>query len=193
MAWDVLSQSQVVVGDCDLFAASFSFAARGHHKDVSGDDATAVTWRGAAAYIQKRKPRMVLLENVEELDRSEGDATRVIELLRQWGYTARDIHVQARDFGSFPTRLRIYFLAVLSGDAGGLGFRSFLETLQVMRIDPFPLDRFLIGGEVFQTTQEPDEDSETPQAKQRRVIQTPQEPDAGLEPPPPGEKAPDRE
>ena len=131
---------------------------------------------------------MVLLENVEELDRSEGDATRVIELLRQWGYTARAIHVQARDFGSFPTRLRIYFLAVLSGDAGGLGFRSFLETLQVMRIDPFPLDRFLIGGEVFQTTQEPGEDSETPQAKQRRVIQTPQEPDAGLDPPPPAKK-----
>ena len=172
MAWDVLSESQVVVGDCDLFAASFSFTSRSHHRHVDGDAAVAVTWRGAAAYIQKRKPRMVLLENVEELDRSDGlvsDATHIVGLLKQWGYTARAIHVQARDFGSFPARLRIYFLAVLARDDDGLGFRSFLETLQVMRIHPFPLDRFLIGEEVFQRMQEPDEDSEFRLAKRRRT------------------------
>ena len=74
---------------------------------------------GTVAYIQKRKPRMVMLENVEELDRSDGlvaDATHIVKLLRQWGYTARVVNVQARDFGSFPTRARIYFL-LLPGDS----------------------------------------------------------------------------
>ena len=162
MAWDLLSQSQVVVGDCDFFAAGFSCTARSRLSQKSGstvngiqnggNDATSVTWEGTAAYIQKRKPRMVLLENVEELDRSDGpvtDATHIVKLLRQWGYTARVVNVQARDFGSFPTRARIYFLAVLARDDDGLGFRSFMETLQLMHIDPFPLDRFLIGDEVF--------------------------------------------
>ena len=69
-----------------------------HHK-VNGDDAAAVTWRGAVVYIQKRKPRMVLLENVEELDRSDGpvsDDPHICELLEQWGYAARVIQAHPR-------------------------------------------------------------------------------------------------
>jgi site-specific DNA-cytosine methylase len=109
---------------------------------------------------------MVTLENVEELDRSDvTDATHIVKLLRQWGYTARVVIVQARDFGPFAARARVYFLAVLARDDDGLGFRSFMETLQLMRIDPFPLDRFLIGDEVFQTTQQPTDECESPQAK----------------------------
>ena len=94
MAWDVLSQSQVVAGDCDFFVAGFSCTARSRLNQKSGrnvngvqnggNDATAVTWKGTVACIQKRKPRMVILENVEELDRSDGPVadTHIVKLLR---------------------------------------------------------------------------------------------------------------
>ena len=58
-----------------------------------------------------------------------------------------------------------YLLAAPARDDDEGGFRSFMETLQLMRVHPFPLDRFLIGEEVFQRMQEPDEDSELRPAK----------------------------
>ena len=177
-ALDVISGRNKIIPHVDLFAAGFSCTARNRlnvHSKQNKDglqrdaaDATAMTWRGVRTYIQKGRPKLVLLENVTELDQSDtdvSDASYILDFLRSEGYTAATVRLQARDHGSFPSRLRLYFLAVQ-----GLGRSpgTFLDVVRSMRIEEkAPLSRYLLP--VFAGATPQPEADDILEAKKRRV------------------------
>ena len=72
--------------------------------------ATGKTFKAVMSYIQRSKPKMVLLENLEELmeldSDGKSDADYIIAQLVAEGYMAQRFIVKAENHGSWCTRTR---------------------------------------------------------------------------------------
>ena len=111
-----------------LFMAGFSCKSRtamssrraGNKNCVQEQDTTtetSFTWEYIFQYIQQRKPRCVILENVKQLLEKSldpdvaSDAEYIVGQFAQVGYHCIVHLFDAADHGSRASRLRIYFLA----------------------------------------------------------------------------------
>jgi len=96
-AWDVKSQSvQDVPGDIDVVVAGFSCKdlsfMNSYRKTLEEMGQSGSTLRGCLDYIERKRPRLVLLENVFAIDRADQHGLKqvniVMEGLRARGYAA---------------------------------------------------------------------------------------------------------
>ena len=75
---------------------------------------TGSTFGYALDYVRAKRPQLVIMENVKELHESGvvgNDADWVVSKFEEMRYQAKHTTMQAREYGSFPKLLRMYFVA----------------------------------------------------------------------------------
>lgn len=81
-----------------------------------GTHSTGASFSMVSAYVSKRRPGLVILENVPDLDAPTdsgiSDAQYVQDCLTSVGYVCTRFVLEARNYGSFPRRERIFWVAV---------------------------------------------------------------------------------
>ena len=180
----------VLIPHAMLFAAGFSCTSRSRLNNSRsqnrggiqnhGQDATATTWRGVAAYIKRCRPPMVVLENVQELDEvtehAMTDAEYIIEFLEGSGYTCKFYKVHADKYGSPVPRVRLYFIGVHGGGDKSEILQLTHETLEATYVNIlFPWDRFLLPAEEVckvREARQADADDDAPE-KRRKISHPP--------------------
>jgi hypothetical protein len=91
-------------------------------------------------YVKNKLPFAVVLENVSGLmettpDNDLSDAAFICAELRTLGYGVLQYTVEAMNYGSFPRRLRLYWLAVLGIDEAGIHkMRTMLDSIRIGQI-----------------------------------------------------------
>ena len=149
-AYCLTEEAMVPVPYTDLLVAGFPctsrsslsvHAARNKGCVAAGTSATGEGFAAVLGYIDSCKPKFVLLENVPGLAQSSGgsgvggegsDADFVVAQLRSRSYWATQVTLEARDYGSFATRSRIYFVASTCRRANSEEF--FARALTAMEI-----------------------------------------------------------
>lgn len=120
-AWDVKSQSvQDVPGDIDILAAGFSCKdlsfMNSYRKTLEEMGQSGATLRGCFDYVERYRPRLVLLENVYAIDRADQHGLKqvniVMEGLRARGYAAAYNLCNSCDYYVPQVRHRIWMWGV---------------------------------------------------------------------------------
>jgi len=124
---DVKTGQRVYIPETQLFGAGFSCVSRTslssncaknrgciQRQDLSTE--TAYTFAHNMAYIRRKLPLFVFLENVKGLcsvadGESQSDAQHIKGLLEELGYTVFLFVFDAADFGSIAARIRLYIIA----------------------------------------------------------------------------------
>lgn len=110
----------------DIFTAGFPcqpYSAAGHQRGQ--DDPRAGGWVVCCDYIQRRKPRFVLLENVPQFrNDQDGETLRKLKLcIQAAGYAHVSDHLlNSIDYGSCQSRKRLFIVAVRD-ESDAAGFR----------------------------------------------------------------------
>ena len=89
------------------------------HCVQSGTGETGTTFGYVQQYLERKRPRFVFLENVEELAEGgqDSDLSFILSWLRGVGYTSDGFNNEARDYGSYCRRARLYIVAWRGSDA----------------------------------------------------------------------------
>lgn len=120
-AWDVKSQSvQDVPGDVDVLAAGFSCKdlsfMNSYRKTLEEMGQSGATLRGCFDYVERYRPRLVILENVFAIDRADQHGLKqvniVMEGLRARGYAAAYNLCNSCDYYVPQVRHRIWMWGV---------------------------------------------------------------------------------
>ncbi len=103
-----------------------------------GTAETGQTFACVRQYMERKQPRLVILENVMELAEggAESDQQYIVDTLAKLGYACEAFPVEALDYGSFVRRLRLYFVAYQDATSGSgrLAFvRSMLDDMKLAR------------------------------------------------------------
>lgn len=130
----------------DGFAMGFSCTSRSPASRNAGrnvnciqrrdlDAATSATFWAGLDYIRKAKPALVMLGNVKELEQKThsgdqgSDAEAVLKEIRDSGYEADLLLVDASEYGSCPRRPRLYFFAFEGKGAMGRAKCRFVKRM----------------------------------------------------------------
>lgn len=135
---------------------------------------TGSTFGGAAAYIERRQPAFVFLENVASIgdgDRLSGvsNADQIESVLASLGYIMLSRVCDAREHGACQRRtrwwavgVRVSFEPLLHNsdfESHKMAMAKFDEAIEVVRIEPFPLESILMQDqeelEVWQRMRRP--------------------------------------
>ena len=165
-AFDVISEQQVYIPMVLVFKAGFSCKSRTtlsskapKHLDCvqrnDPDAETAVTFDGVRGYVERARPAIVILENVQGLASkssadADSDADFVVKSMLALGYWCKMFQFDCEHFGSCATRVRLYFVAVLIDQ----DLRMVTELapqfdwlpgfFESMSIGPFDADNFIL-------------------------------------------------
>ena len=144
---NVVSDSRVAVPFVHLLAAGFpctsktalSSAASSHKQCIAqGSGATGVGFNSVANYVRANRPLLVVLENLAILtvaqDNQPAEITHIVKTFQDLGYWCSYIVADARDYGSFAGRERLYIVAGCWGppSCGDL----FLKAMLAITIGP---------------------------------------------------------
>ena len=126
-AFDIKSGSYVQVPYVDVLLAGFSCKSRGKLNCNSasnkncvreGREETGLTFQYVQNFIAFKRPRLVVLENVVELQEGglDSDLQYIVDTFEKINYKGCAIEMEARDYGSFSQRKRLYFVFFLGAD-----------------------------------------------------------------------------
>ena len=89
-----------------------SNSASNKHCVREGREETGMTFEFVQNYVVLKKPTLVILENVTELQEGgpESDMQFIIDTFSAHGYHGDAFEIEARSYGSFPQRKRLYFV-----------------------------------------------------------------------------------
>jgi len=147
-AYDTVTEGSIPVPACDLFLAGFPCASKtslsskasgNKHciRDESG--ATGVAFATVRKFVAASKPLLVVLENLYNLtqqdDQGTCEAEVIVSAFQDMGYWCVYTALSARDYGSFPERLRTYFVASPEGNAS-VAKDFFLRVLRALSTQP---------------------------------------------------------
>lgn len=116
-----------------------------------GCGTTGSTFAGVCAFLRKRLPLFLILENVASMGKH--NIEEVIARLRDIGYHCTDIVMNARLHGLPMSRQRVYFIGCLVPSkcqqrSEQLKLQRFAEQIEMqLRVDPLPLSKFLLPEE----------------------------------------------
>ena len=163
-AKDEKSNTYVPVPAVDILVAGFSCKSRAKtnnsrsaHKGCvrGGTSETGLTFNYVCNYILRKKPMYVMLENVTTLtEMGEGgddsDAAYIIKWFTENGYAATYFEVDAKEYGSYASRTRLYFVAFRKTHMDDWRLDCCRAMLSEMRLREtlFTVDDFLAPGVV---------------------------------------------
>ncbi len=136
----------------DLFVAGFSCTSvssengqRAQHKECveKGTGLTGITWTGVHQYTQRRRPNIIVCENVAGLARSnQGMEPQILPVMRSFeacGYVASWRLLNALFFGLPHRRRRVYMWAFAKGspDLADVAMPSTVQRMMCQRHKPW--------------------------------------------------------
>ena len=150
------------VPSVEAVSAGFSCASRSKANSASagnvgcvqkGTEKTGLTFQYLLNFIKRRLPKIILLENLEELSAGgeESDTNFVLDELRKLGYTVEAVLIDATKYGSRARHVRLFFVALRAVPQPSLKLNLFKSALSDMEIKskPFSLDDFLCADEAL--------------------------------------------
>ena len=120
-ALNIKSGQYVQVPSVSVLLAGFSCKSRSKLNSNSasnrgcvreGREETGLTYECVRSYVSLKKPSLVILENVVELQEGglESDLNFILDSFSALGYQGEAFEIEARHYGSFPQRKRLYFV-----------------------------------------------------------------------------------
>ena len=178
------NEIELIPGGLDVFCAGFSCKSRSSLNAHSSANLfcvqqqfgeTGQTWKDCHDYITRATPRLIVLENVGNLESGGSsaalsDADHIIQQLAAAKYASRWVHVEALDHGSVARRDRIYLVGLLSGTCTEFDHMSAalvdLESiLSSLHLPAFPLTSFIDVAVADPSSLKPTSTEKAPNAK----------------------------
>ena len=159
-AFDHVTKKFIIVAWVHIFAAGFTCTSRSRQNSASAgnkgcvrnaESATGVAYELVRLFIARKRPPLVLLENVTPLleDGDMSDAAYIKESLAKLQYAVEHMVICAEEYGSRTDRQRLFFVAVDISDlnngskVAGVFFTLMRNTLQGLKIPRIDLDYFI--------------------------------------------------
>ncbi|MGI6105767.1 MAG: DNA (cytosine-5-)-methyltransferase [Raoultibacter sp.] len=130
---DKVQAGEIEIPDCDMVVGGFPCQDYSVAKPLSKaggiDGKKGVLWWEIYRFLEEKKPRYILLENVDRLLKSPAsqrgrDFAIMLSSLNKLGYSVEWRVVNAADYGFVQRRRRVYIYAVLTTDMWDLESRT---------------------------------------------------------------------